>query len=719
MSRWEVVALIAILVVAIALRVWRLGDVPPGLTHDEASNGHDAAAVLRGFRPIYFTVGYGHEPLYPYSVALLMALLGPTTIALRLTTVTWGLIVLLLSYAFTRYVFGSLAAVLTIAWMALSFWCVMTSRVGLRAITSTAIFAASVYSFWRGFPRLDASLPDASGHKWFWWSLSGVFLGVSIYTYMASRAMPAVYLLFLAYLYVLKLIKQDEGQGENLSRAESRSGKHTVVFAAAPDARWASVFREHWRGILVLLLIAAIVAAPLLGYLITHPDAEQRIDQLSAPLKQALHGDFRGLWSRLIRSLPMFTFRGDPLWLYNIPGRPLLDVAGGAFFYAGLIVAVLRWRDPRYAFLMLWLLVGVGPALVTGPDATMLRSIVAQPAVFITASLGLATVTHFLYRYLGRRGRAVTVGAVVILLLITGVRTAQAYFNVWAQHRDVRVAYHHALVEQAHYLDTQPGDGIVSLSSIYPGRFHDPYTMEVSLERENISLRWFDGRFALVFPSAGAGRMIIPSIAPLDKTLKPLLKPYASLVHTERFRPDDLVTHFDVYRVDTDSALAALLPSVKDSPVFWSPSDTFPVDDPQSVYKTLHLPINVDGVVDLVGYDLRTPIVRPGGDVELLTVWRVRDRLPREAVAFTHVLHQEGRVVGQMDRLDVPSWHWEPGDVFVQLHRFSIQDDTQPGLYPVEVGLYLRENSRRIPIMVEGVPVDDRILLRPLEVTGQ
>lgn len=721
MSRWEVVALIAILVVAIALRVWRLGDVPPGLTHDEASNGHDAAAVLRGFRPIYFTVGYGHEPLYPYSVALLMTLLSPTTIALRLTTVTWGVMVILLSYAFARYVFGSLVAVVTAAWMALSFWCVMTSRVGLRAITSTAIFAASAYSFWRGSPRLDASLPDVSGHKWFWWSLSGVFLGVSIYTYMASRAMPAVYLLFLAYLYVLSLgdNARNNGRGENLSRAESSPGKHISLSGAGLNTRWAPVFREHWRGILFLLLIAAIVAAPLLGYLITHPEAEQRIDQLSAPLKQALHGDFRGLWSRLIRSLPMFTFRGDPLWLYNIPGRPLLDVAGGAFFYAGLIVAVLRWRDPRYGFLMLWLFVGVGPALVTGPDATMLRSIVAQPAVFITASLGLATVTGFLYRYLGRRGRAVTVGAVVILLLITGVRTAQAYFGVWARHRDVRVAYHHALVEQAHYLDTRPGDGIVSLSSIYPGRFHDPYTMEVSLEREDLSLRWFDGRFALVFPSAEAGRMVIPSIAPLDKTLEPLLKPYASLVHTERFRPDDLVTHFDVYRVDTDSALTALLPSVEDRSVFWSPSDAFPVDDPQSVYKPLSLPIDFGGVVDLVGYNLRTPVVRPGGNVELLTVWRVRDRLTQEAVAFTHVLDQEGRVIGQMDRLDVPSWHWEPGDVFVQLHRFSIQVDTQPGLYSVEVGIYFREDSRRVPIIVEGVPVDDRILLRPLEVTGQ
>ena len=149
-AHWSLV--IFILCLAVALRLWRLDSVPPGLTHDEASNGHDAAAVLRGVRPIYFTVGYGHEPLYPYSVALVMSLLGPTDTALRLTTVGWGLALILLSYAFTRYLFGPLPALLAAAWMATSFWCVMTSRVGLRAIALATTFTASALCFWMGFP---------------------------------------------------------------------------------------------------------------------------------------------------------------------------------------------------------------------------------------------------------------------------------------------------------------------------------------------------------------------------------------------------------------------------------------------------------------------------------------------------------------------------------------------------------------------------------------
>ncbi len=731
-KRIGVVALIAILVVAVAFRTWRLNSVPPGLTHDEASNGHDAAAILRGVRPIYFTVGYGHEPLYPYSVALLMALLGTTDLTLRLTTVLWGLGLILLTYLLSRRLFGALPALIAGAWMALSFWCVMTSRVGLRAVTSATTFAASAYAFWRAVP-----LPGAMVHRgwvtsreqavpesrlsWLWWVVSGVFLGASIYTYMASRAMPAVYVLFLVYLAALQAFGRRQ-KGDMARGAELRGVGSTHL-------SW----RRLLVGVAVLLLIAAALAAPLMHYLMTHPEAEQRLDQLSGPIRDALHGRSGTLWDHVSQSLPMFTIRGDPLWLYNIPGRPLLDVPSGAFFYAGLFVCLWRWRDPRYGFLLLWLAAGVGPALVTGPDATALRSIVAQPVLFIIAALGLTTVVRFLYRRCGRWGRVATASAVVALLVVTGGRTAHAYFDVWAQHRDVRVVYHHALVEQAHYLDAQTEGGAVALSSIYPGRFHDPYTMEVTLRRDDLSMRWFDGRNSLLFPAEGQSRVVIPTIAPLDEVLLPMFVPQATLVHTERFRPDDLVTHFDVYRFDADDALADLMPAVTGKPVFWSPSDAFPVAHPQSTYEPLSLPINVGGVVDLVGYEVLEPTLEPGGEVVLLTVWRVRDAGPglgathavaraghriSELVAFTHVLDPDGSVVGQRDRLDVPSWHWRPGDVFVQLHRFPLEADLAPGHYTLEVGFYTREASKRLPVIVGDAAVDDRVLLRPLEVAG-
>ncbi len=692
---WEWSLLIIILLTALTLRGWQLGAIPPGLSHDEASNGYDAARVLEGIRPIYFTVGYGHEPLYPYSVSLVMVLLGPSKIALRLTTVGWGLLLILLSYALARKLFGPSTALLTAAWMAVSFWCVMTSRVGLRAITATVTFTASALCFWIALSsQKNQSRQSNAISPWIWWTLSGISLGASIYTYMASRAMPAVYILFAIYLLVLKLL--------GVRRTP---------------------FQREATGIIVLLLIGALVAAPLVRFLIMNPGIERRIGQLDEPLVRATQGDFSLLWKNITEALPMFTFRGDPLWLYNIPGRPLLDVALGPFFYAGLLICLWHWRKPRCAFLLLWLTVSVSPALVTGHDATTLRAIVAQPAIFIIAALALTTVLRFLRSRLGRWGDATAIGAVGLLIALTGIRTVNDYFHVWANQHDVRTLYHHALVQEADYLDAQPEGGTVALSSIFPGRFHDPYTMEIALQREDLSLRWFDGRFALIFPapdpaSEDGPRVIIPTLATLDETLEPMFEPYASHVHTEHFRPDDLVQRFDVYRFEAAEAFKALLPSMTEKPVYWSPVEAFSPDTPTASYRPLSLPVNVDDVVELVGYDLRTPSVEPGDEVEILTVWRVRQSFQPEAVLFTHVLDHHSQVIGQADRLDVPSWHWEPGDAFVQLHRFPLQAETAPGRYNVEVGLYTREGYPRLPIIVDGNEIDNRILLSPLDVTA-
>jgi hypothetical protein len=127
-----------------------------------------------------------------------------------------------------------------------------------------------------------------------------------------------------------------------------------------------------------------------------------------------------------------------------------------------------------------------------------------------------------------------------------------------------------------------------------------------------------------------------------------------------------------------------------------------------------------------VGYRLQTNAVPPGGIVELLTFWRVLDRPSLEAadeewVVFTHVLDADGQIAGQQDRLDVPVWNWSPGDLFVQLHRFSIDADLAPGSYPLQIGVYRRiAGYPRLPVYdPQGASVvADHIPLPDLEVVA-
>ncbi len=56
-SHW--LALVAIMAGALAVRLWQLDALPPGVYRDEAINGLDALRVIAGERPIFFTANNG------------------------------------------------------------------------------------------------------------------------------------------------------------------------------------------------------------------------------------------------------------------------------------------------------------------------------------------------------------------------------------------------------------------------------------------------------------------------------------------------------------------------------------------------------------------------------------------------------------------------------------------------------------------------------------
>ena len=76
---WLILA--ALIAVAVAMRFYRLGDVPAGLHYDEAFNGLDALALadipLTDW-PIFFNDNYGREPLFIWLSGLAHAFFGPS-----------------------------------------------------------------------------------------------------------------------------------------------------------------------------------------------------------------------------------------------------------------------------------------------------------------------------------------------------------------------------------------------------------------------------------------------------------------------------------------------------------------------------------------------------------------------------------------------------------------------------------------------------------------
>lgn len=658
--------LVLILLAAAVLRLAAIDDIPPGLTHDEADHGVDAWGVVQGVRPIYFTVGYGREPLYDYSTAVLMSFLGPTYLAGRLTAVFFSLIFIAGTYAWVRKAFNEQTALLTVAGLATGFWPLMTARQGLRSITLAAVLSLAAYFFWQGLSkakkggmsgRFSAALPS--------FLTAGFFLGVSFYTYIPARILWAVFpalLLFLAF-----------------------AGR--------------TLLARIWWQVGLMLAVAAVVGLPLFQYLAANPEAEERLEQLNAPLIAAGKGDFRPLLENTWAGLQIITIEGDHQWRYNIPGKPLLSPAMGMIFILGLSISLwllarsksLKERTAVF-FCLLWLAAGLSPVLVTGPELSTTQAIGLQPVLFIFPAIALH---YFLIER--KDGRLNLLVPAFFLLVVFG--TIVNYFNNWANAPEVRVQYESSLAAAVDYLNEQ-GGGAAAISTTTPDRFHSPAVGELFLNNPAVGLRWFNGQHSLLIPqSSGLNTLIFSGFAPLSSDLGA----YGVGLRIETMLPlreTDLDRPLTVYQVTSGSWL------VENSARFQSD-----IQEPAGAV----VPVAFGEAAEFLGYDLQTPVVSAGEEVRLVTLWRAGRPLA-DGVLFAQMLDAAGRPLAQSDRLDVPSYYWVPGDIFLQLHRFIVPEGVPEGQYSLITGLYTRSDEQRVPVVIGGVEAADHLALPPVEV---
>lgn len=672
--------LILILLAAALLRLAAIDDIPPGLTHDEADHGLDAWGVVNGTRPIYFTVGYGREPLYDYATAGLMSFLGPSFLAGRLTSVFLSLILIAGSYTWAKRAFGTTNALLTASGLAVSFWAVMTSRQALRSITLPALFVLATYFFWRAIELSPVAEEGNKGSSRSFlrrpatvrFALAGALLGATVYTYVPARIM---WLLFPAMLLLL-------------------------VFY---DRRRLAA---SWPGVLLALLMAAAVAMPLVIYLNANPQVEVRLDELSTPLTALRQGDFQPILKNAAASLQLITFQGDSQWRYNLPGRPFLPPLMAGLFFAGLAVG-LYWiltgaflwtnkaptaagRLPRqvgFLFALLWLLLGLSPALVSGPDLGTTRAIGLQPVLYVFPAMALAALLGW-----NRIPHWLTKGLAIILFAALFVQTARDYFFLWAEAPEVRVQYETSLVETLAYVASH-GDRATAISTTTPSHFHSPAVATLLLADSENDLRWFDGNHSLVLPNDESSTLIFSGFAPLSPHLAGYLDstPVAELP----MRESDIDRPLNVYKVNGRELAAN-----------WDEWFDRALVEPAVLSPT----VEVGDALEYLGYELLSPQPGPGDQVLLATLWQVIGPLD-EAVLFTHVMGPDGRPLAQADRLDAPGDYWIAGDVFIQLHQIDLPGDLDAGEYPLAVGLYTADDMQRQMVTVDGQVIGDQLQL--------
>jgi hypothetical protein len=626
----------ALLLLAAAMRLIFLQEVPPGLAQDEVLNADVVTFIRQGSHSLFFREGYGHEPLYHYWSVPFQVLLGDNALSIRLPAAVLGFLLVALTMRWAKRSFDPVVAVAAGLFLAISWWPIIFSRVGIRPIMEP-VFLLLFAWFW---PR----------RPW----LAGLLLGFSLYTYTGARVVFLWPVLLAVYWFFMR---------------REKSVPRVLLFGRS--------WPQPLLAALISLLVALIVYLPLALTLRADPTLQQRVQQLEGPLTALGEGNLAPILGTALATLGVFSFTGDPRWTYMLPDRPLFDPLTAVFFYGGLAMAVWRFKQPAYAFTLFWLVLGLLPSAVTPQAPSTIRLIGALPAVYTFPALVVAWLWD-------KRDRAAW-ARFAIPFLITGLFllnlaiTLTFGFVRWPQALETRVKYQSVLVDIAAYLKDKP-DAV----AVFADGFYRPITAD-SLRRnlgEDPQGRWIqtgeEVSGAMVLPAEGGGSLFVPEFAAPDPQLLALAGLSEGPLYRSGNRPS-----FAVYE----------LPA-------------------QPRVSKLPLPFSFEDQLSLVGYEITTP--QDGQALQLVTVWQVDGELPGDLAIFVHWLDEEGNLISQHDGFDAAPQTLMAGDLLLQRHVLPWTSPLPTPIGSLHLGLYLRQNGRRLSTLNQAGETVDHLVL-PLD----
>lgn len=651
-----------VLLLATAVRLWQLDSVPAGLHFDEAIDLDQSLRIVDGARPIYIQEGWGREALYYYWVALLLPWIHNNMLALRLTAVLCSLGMIVSSYWLARRTVVRSVALLTAVLLSLNYWSLFTARFGVRHMSLPFMLGLAVLAFfWAWQPKRAPKSQIAA------YGLAGFLLGLTLYTYQSARFAPFIFLFFGVYLFLW----------------------HRPRFWAA---------KTGW---LVYSLTAVLVAAPL--FVATQQaniELETR-DWLVEPMLHLLAGDPSLVWQNGLDTLAMFSIAGDPLVAYNLPGRPVfVPVWISLFLYIGLAVAIKKWRQPIYPFLLIWLLVMLAPTVLTTSAPNYNRAIAAQVPAMILTAVGMAHSSRWLqHRFPARQTAVFTAVALTLSLAWLGWASWRDYFGQWPQQPLIPIQYNVAVSVAARTLDAQ-ADGRAVLVNSRSIEDADPIIFDAILNRTDLDVRWVDTGMALVMPAQQSETRILLGT---ERWIDAALSEFAQMEPQPYFSHDDVAlyqTHADHWQAPPATAVYAL-PITATTPL--APFAQQPLTNPTFADR-----------LQLQAAYLPTAVGDPNQPFTLLTDWHIlQDGEAGSLAFFVHLLDDDGNLVAQQDGLGFPPHSWQAGDRLVHLHRLQPSQPLAAGDYWIQLGLYRRETGQRWLLAGDQ---HDRLLLGPFTI---
>ncbi|MBN1976993.1 MAG: glycosyltransferase family 39 protein [Anaerolineae bacterium] len=646
-----------VILVALVFRTYNLAGVPPGLDGDEMFNAWDGLRAWSRPFSVFVPTNYGSETTLIYLIALTTKALGATRWTVRLPSVACGVLTVAMTWALARRLFRFRVAILAAALVAVSLWPVFLSRVALRAVLQPLFQIVAVYALWRALEARSIR-----------WSLAaGVFLGLTQYTYTASRVFPAV---VIGWLLVALL-----------------NGRHLL--------------RANWGRLVLVGVVAALVLVPLALYAVNHFDVfSHRVRETDAEVNELLAGNPEPILEALKATLGMFTFKGDDGWRYNPSERPVFDAVTGAFFYLGLLVSLWRLRRPAYTLMLVWLPVMLLPNVLATGAPSFWRSVGALTPIYLMPAIGAdfawERVAQWVRRFASRAliARLALPLVVIVGLGFVGADTWHDYFIDWPTHPEVLKVYEADVAAAANYLNAyELPDTPVWISTEYPG---DLGRVLIQLQSDYAGpARFFDGNDVTVWPSGWAGQdvlMLFTKSCPPNPEAQAVLSDYLIDGEDDGSGQQQLW----VYRIPGEALYDVpwqFAGAVRGR--FLHNREILGVDAPARVQRQTEVPVVV--------------YWRVPPDVQVDT-----SDLPFDYACLQDVT--SGRCADKADSYNVyPAWDWTEGDVVAQRYMVPVQPYVPPQTTYFQIGLFTSVGEIGF---TDREGAGGQLLVGPVEVEG-
>ncbi len=646
-------ALIAILLMAALLRLWRIDHIPPGFHFDESFEGLEAWRIFTdaAYRPVFLTGNFGVPPLNAYANALTFAVAewmggeaGPT--AMRITAALFGVLGVWAIYALGQELlqrsqvvgrpdlFSPALPWLAAASLAGMRWHIHFSRMGIEPVMVPMFWALATWLLLRAW---------RTGVWWAYGAL-GLTLALGMYAYQGAWVIP-----LLIALTALHLLWADHAQRDPRS--------------------------HRWLGLSGAGLVAAVGLLPLVLFFIQQPDL-----LLMRPAQIAIVGQTASpadstITSALWATAKMFGPFGSPGDLdprRNIPGAPALNPWQAVPFYLGLLIALWHSRRVTMALPLVGLVGLLVPGMISEYAPHFHRILGAAAPTALLCGIGLDGIWRAFNRVRVPALRWAGPLMVALFLVMATITSAQAYFVRWANLPDLFYAFDAGLWDLGQWVTKQQRGN----------------TLYISPQGDNhatLAFAWRDQPTDATHtvppkPIRFDGRYIVPLVAGENESPEE----YATIVH-EDFR--------------TRLLLPELFPTLTTEYVVYDPAGqvyaqvyTRPVATPPIRMPKIPLQVTMGDGIRLIGYDILPQPVRVGGSLYVQYHWQVSAQPSGDWTVFNHVVDASGNDVAGFDsqpgRGSLITTRWQSGWRVLDEYEVMLPADLPTGDYTLRMGLY-------------------------------